>query len=142
MNLRKPEVREERQEEEIDRNVRQIGKGESRREKQVGGRNMERRGRGGQPCSQCSNTIVHAIGQLRSSAAHLPQGVPDKGGSHLVLRWGPGGFGRKEQTCGGGAQGPKEAGGPLRSGLLGLIEPLMLMGLEPHQFCGATDCRQ
>lgn len=102
---------------------------------------MERRCRDGQPCGQWGDTIVRAIGQLRSSAAHLPQGIPDKGGSHFVLRSGPGGFGRKEQRCGGGDQGLKEAGRPLRSGLLGLMEPVMLMGLGLHQFCGATGCR-
>lgn len=70
LNLREPEGREGRQEGDIDRNVRQVGG----REKRVGIRNTERRGRGGQPCGQWGDTIVHATGQLRSSAAHLPPG--------------------------------------------------------------------
>lgn len=86
-------------------------------------------------------SLLHATGQLRSLAATCPQGISDKCDSDFVLRQGLGGFGRKEQMCGGGTQGLNEAGRPLRSGLLGLMEPVMIMGLGLHQFCGAGNCR-
>lgn len=61
------------------------------------------------------------------------RGVLDKDNLDFFLRQGPGGYGRKEQTCGGVAQEPNKAGRPLGNVLLGLMEPAMVTGLGPYQ---------
>lgn len=110
-----------------------MGGGESRREKQKREEEIRREAEVGS-CVDCVHALQDGWGLHQDTC---PQGVPAKFDLDSVLKQDPGGFGRKEQTCGDGAEGLGEAG-RLLSGLLGLMEPAVLRAMGPHQLCGAT----